>query len=243
LPQTFPQYLRSHPVRADKDRRVIYVQPLGDFTASQKRIVDLTSQFLGVYFQLPVKFRDVLPLDLVPQTARRTPENAASEQMLTTYVLDEVLKPRLPKNAVAMIAFTTADLWPGEGWNYLFGQASLVNRVGVWSIHRYGNPDDDERAFQCCLLRTLKTASHETGHMFSMSHCTFYECNMGGSNHLDEADRHPLELCPHCLAKLCHATGAKPAKRFQQLIEFYKSQGLETEREFCERSLDMLRKK
>ena len=142
-----------------------------------------------------------------------------------------------------MIAFTAADLWPGEGWNYVFGQASLGDRVGVWSIHRYGDPGRGDEAFRRCLLRTLKTATHETGHMFSMAHCTLYECNMCGSNHLPEADRHPLELCPHCLAKLCYATGAKPAKRFQELIEFYKAHGLKAEQEFCEKSLDALRKK
>jgi archaemetzincin len=243
LGQTFQQYVHCHPVRADKAHRVIYIQPLGEFNPSEKRIVDLTAEFMEAYFQLSVKIREGLSLDLVPQTARRTLGASRSEQILTTYVLNEVLKPRLPKNAVAMIAFTAADLWPGEGWNYVFGQASLGDRVGVWSIHRYGDPGADDEAFQRCLLRTLKTASHETGHMFSMTHCTFYECNMCGSNHLAEADRRPLELCPHCLAKLCYATEAKPAKRFQQLIEFYKAQGLRTEREFCEKSLDALRKK
>lgn len=83
----------------------------------------------------------------------------------------------------------------------------------------------------------LKVATHETGHMFSLAHCTRYKCNMCGSNHLAEADRMPLEMCPHCLAKLCYATGANPAKRFQELIEFYKANGLKAEQEFCEKSL------
>ena len=26
---------------------------------------------------------------------------------------------------VAVLALTTSDLWPGEGWNFVFGQASL----------------------------------------------------------------------------------------------------------------------
>ena len=158
-------------------------------------------------------------------------------------MLDEVLKPRLPKNAVALIAFTNADLWPGEGWNYVFGQASLGDRVGVWSINRYGNPASDDEAFRRCLLRTLKTATHETGHMFSMAHCTLYQCNMCGSNHLPEADRRPLELCPHCLAKLCYATGADPLKRFQGLIAFFKAHGLKAEQEFCEKSLAAMKEK
>ncbi len=236
LSQTYRQYTASRPIRANRERRVIYVQPLGDFTPAEKKIVDQATEFLGIYFQLPVKSREALPLDVIPQSARRQPGGERAEQVLSTYVLDEVLKPRLPKNAVALIAFTNADLWPGEGWNYVFGQASLADRVGVWSIHRYGDPGGGDAAFRLCLLRTLKTASHETGHMFSLPHCTFYECDMCGSNHLAEADRRPLEVCPSCLAKLCYATGADPVKRFHGLITFYKAHGLKAEQEFCEKS-------
>jgi archaemetzincin len=236
LGQTYWQYSHSHPVRAD-ERRIIYVQPLGEMNPTQKKIVDLAAEFLGVYYQLPVKVRENVPLTAVPKNARRKKNNSPDEQILTTYLREKVLQPRLPKDAVALIAFTTNDLWPGEGWNYVFGEASLSERVGIWSIHRYGDSDADSDAFRLCLLRTLKTATHETGHMFSMSHCTLYECNMCGSNHMGEADRHPLELCPHCLAKLCYATGAEPAKRFEQLIKFYKANDLKAEREFCERSL------
>ena len=48
----------------------------------------------------------------------------------------------------------------------------------------------------------LITATHETGHMFSMLHCTAYECCMCGSNHREESDRRPVYLCPECTA--CH---------------------------------------
>jgi archaemetzincin len=241
--QTFRQYLHNQPVKVDNKRRVIYVQPLGEFNVAQKKIVDETAELMGVYFQLPVKIREALSLDLVPQSARRKSGMLGSQQILTTYVLAEVLKPRLPKDAVVFIALTTADLWPGEGWNYVFGQASLSDRVGIWSINRYGNPERSDEAYRLCLLRTLKTATHETGHMFTMAHCTLYECNMCGSNHLDESDRHPLEVCPHCLAKLCYATDADPAARFEKLTEFYKAHGLAAEQAFCEKSLAVLEKK
>ncbi|MCD4728023.1 MAG: archaemetzincin [Pirellulales bacterium] len=241
--QTFRQYVRNKPIKADRRRRVIYVQPLGEFTPAEKKIVAISAEFMGAYFQLPVKIREGLPLDAVPKSARRKPGKFRSEQFLTTHVLYEILKPRLPRDAVTFIGFTAADLWPGKGWNYVFGQASLGDRVGVWSINRFGNADRDKESFRRCLLRTLKTATHETAHMFSMAHCTLYECNMGGCNHLGEADRRPLWLCPHCLAKLCYATGADPAKRFESLVKFYKVSGLKAEREFCEKSLDLLRNK
>jgi archaemetzincin len=240
--QAYEPYLRSRPVRANATRSVIYVQPLGDFSPSQRKIIEQASEFLGLYYQLPVRIRRPASLEMIPKSARRK-LGGRSEQILSTYVLDRLLRPRLPKDAVALIAFTAADLWPGEGWNYVFGQASLADRVGVWSIHRFGDPAAGDEAFRLCLLRTLKTATHETGHMFSMPHCTFYECNLCGSNHLAEGDRRPLELCPVCLAKLCYATGADPAKRFQALIEFHKKHGLKAEQDFCEKSLAALNEK
>ena len=79
--------------------------------------------------------------------------------------------------------------------------------------------------------------------MFSMQHCTFYECNMCGSNNRDEADHQPLWLCPICLAKLCHATGADPIKRYKALAEFSKREGLKLQHDFYEKSLAVLEEK
>jgi archaemetzincin len=148
-----------------------------------------------------------------------------------------VLTPRLPRDAAATICFTACDLWPGPGWNFVFGQASLEGRVGVWSIARFGDPDESEESFRLVLLRTLKLATHEAGHMFSLAHCTAYACDMNGSNSLDESDRHPLALCPECLAKICWATRADPAERYRKLIEFCKREGLKAEAERYEKLL------
>lgn len=241
--QTYSEYVRGRPIKPTEKRGVIYVQPLGDFSRTQRKIIDLTAQFMGAYFELPVKVRPGTPLKVIPQKARRTHPVWGDKQILSTYVLDEVLRPRLPEDAAVYIAFTPSDLWPGEGWNFVFGQASLRQRVGVWSIYRNGDPDGSEAAFRLCLLRTIKTATHETGHMFSMMHCTLFECNMCGSNHRAESDRRPLALCPHCLAKLCHATGADPAGRFQKLIELCKKSGLRSSRESYQKSLAAIRAK
>ena len=241
--QTYRQYVGGRPVKPDGRRRVIYVQPLGDFDRTQRKIINLTAEFMGVYFDLPVKISNELPLSVIPGKARRTHPTWGDKQILSTYVLHEVLQPNLPKDACVLIAFTTSDLWPGEDWNFVFGQASLRQRVGVWSIYRNGDPRQDARAFRICLRRTIKTATHETGHMFSMMHCTLYECNMCGSNHRGESDRRPLALCPHCLAKLCYATGADPQKRFEKLTAFCKANGLKAEQEFYEKLLQTLRAK
>jgi archaemetzincin len=112
--------------------------------------------------------------------------------------------------------------------------------VGVWSIYRNGDPDAGREGFRLCLLRTLKTAAHELGHMFSIPHCTLYECGMCGSNSREEADRRPLWLCPECMAKVCWATEADPVERYKKLSEFAREQGLKAEQEFYEQSIKTL---
>jgi archaemetzincin len=235
--QTFAQYRRSSPVTARGKRKVIYIQPIGEFTAPQRRIVGLTADFMGRYFGLQTRtLPDIEVGEDWPAHAVRKHPSWGDEQLLTTHILDRVLEPALPDDAATLLGFTAWDLWPGRGWNFVFGQASLRERVGVWSIYRNGDPAGDDGERRLCLLRTIKTATHETGHMFSMQHCTAYDCNMCGSNHREEADRRTLALCPECLAKLVLATGVDPIARFASLAAFARAHGLDDEAAFYERS-------
>jgi archaemetzincin len=238
--QTFAQYLQSHPVLPREERRIIFIQPLGDFTATQRRIVSLSGDFLERFFNLTVKIQPDISLTVIPGNARRVHPYWGMSQVLSTYVLDAVLIPRLSADAAAYLAFTASDLWPGQGWNFVFGQASTRQRVGVWSIFRNGDPDKSEADFRLCLLRTLKTAVHETAHMFSLLHCTLYQCVMCGSNHREESDRRPVLLCPECLAKLCWATQADPVERYRRLADFFENHGFDSEARFCRQSLRLL---
>jgi archaemetzincin len=76
--------------------------------------------------------------------------------------------------------------------------------------------------------------------MFSIQHCTAYECNMCGSNHRAESDRHPLYLCPECHAKVCWATNAEPVARLRRLAEFCRQHGLEQERAYFVSATDRM---
>ena len=238
--QTFAEYLGCRPVTPRGRRSVLYVQALGPLTATQRKIVGLTREYLACYFGVTCREGADLPDALVPASARRTHPAWGDKQILSTYVLDKVLKPRLPPDAAACIALTASDLWPGEGWNFVFGQASLQDRVGVWSLYRFGDPNVSDEAFRLCLRRTLQTASHETGHMFSILHCTAWQCNMCGSNSLPESDRRPTWLCPQCTAKVCWAAGYDPGRRFRDLADFCRKAGLNDEVEFYRKSLEAI---
>ncbi len=224
--QTFAQYLDANPTRPTGTRNALYVQPIGAFNTLERKVLQLTADFMSRYFCLPVKVARDLPLSAIPARARRTHPSWGDHQILSTYVLNNVLKPRLPADAVSYLALTTSDLWPGGGWNFVFGQASLRDRVGVWSVYRNGEPQKSPTHFRQYLLRTLKTAAHETGHMFSVWHCTKYECNMCGSNSRPESDRRPLALCPECVAKVTWVAKCDPTRRFSRLLDFSKQHGL-----------------
>jgi len=241
--QSFDEYVAGDPVIPDPEggRRVIYVQPLGDLDETERRVVTLASDYLERFFGLTVQIEEGLGLDVVPERARRVHPDWGVPQISSSFVLDHVLRPRLPGDAASYISFTASDLWPGDGYNFVFGQASLRDRVGVWSMYRTGDPRQGEAAFRRVLWRTLKTAVHESAHMFSVEHCTAHECVMNGSNSLEESDARPMWLCPECMAKIAWATSQDPVTRYQRLLEFTSAQGLSRETAHFERAIDLLR--
>jgi archaemetzincin len=224
--QTFTEYLIARPGRRSAERTKLYLQPIGDFTDEENAVLKILREFMGLYFGMEVVMRDRISLNVIPKSATRDSQIPRVKQILSTYILDKVLLPRRPKDAVAVLAITASDLWPGEGWNFVFGQASLEERVGVWSTRRFGDPVKEPATY---LRRVLQVAVHETGHMFGIKHCTAYQCCMNGSNSLDESDRTPLVYCCECDPKLWWSCNLKPAARAKALAEFSKRHSLETE--------------
>lgn len=233
--QTFEQYINSNPTLPTPERKIIYVQPIGKFNNKQLKVVRLTAEYMQNFFCLPVKllpekeFQEPLSLKNY-----RINQFTKKKQIRTGYILEEILQPNLPKDAAALIAFTNEDLFPDKNLNYVFGQASLENRVGVWSLSRL----DDYADFELFLTRTLKVAVHETGHMFSFAHCTKYECVMSGTNHLGELYERPIDACPECMAKICWMSGYEPRKRYGNLAEFCRTHNLKKDSdEFSRKSI------
>ena len=71
--QTYAQYLRGQPVRVDKQRRVIYVQPLGEFDSAQRKVLNRTAEFGDL---LPVAGEGPRRL-VVGRDSRRSPPRAS----------------------------------------------------------------------------------------------------------------------------------------------------------------------
>jgi archaemetzincin len=235
--QSFDEYLASGPTAPVGGRRSLVVQPLGAIDETRTRILGLVGEALTAHFGLPARLEE--PLEIAPpRDARRRVERTT--QLLSGWVLHSVLKPRLPTDAAALLGFTTEDLWPGSGWNFVFGEASLQDRVGVWSLHRYGDPTIDPGAFKETLRRAVKVALHETGHMFSLEHCTRYRCVQAGINSLEEEDRAPMWLCPDCLAKISWVTSTDPRSHLRAMADFCRRAELRLEVAHYEKDLAAL---
>ncbi|MEO8573549.1 MAG: archaemetzincin [Pyrinomonadaceae bacterium] len=221
--ETFEEYVDSGPTLPTPERKTLYIQPVGKFSAKQLRVIQQTADYLRAFYDLPVVLRDQRSVDAPKEMVRvQYPDN---RQILTSYFLDDLLPKILPNDAAALLCFTNYDLYPSDTWNYVFGQASFQKRVGVWSLWRLEKENGKPARPDLFLDRTLKVAMHETGHMFSMRHCTKYECVMSGTNHLDETDRRPLDTCPECTMKIAWAMNYSPAERYKNLAEFWRKQG------------------
>lgn len=235
--QTFAEYLDALPVRKSDKLHTIYLCLVGDFNDTQQRVLDLTRDYLSVFFDCPVKVRRQIALASIPARASRTHPSWGDPQVLTSSILQEILEPERPADALVYLALTASDLWPGRGWNFVFGEANLRERTGVWSIYRNGDPSKD---FKLCLRRTLSTASHETGHILGIAHCTAYLCLMNGSNHQEEKDRRPLRLCPVCLRKLCWNLQVEPRPYLKKLEDFCRKARLDAESGWYEKAVLVL---
>lgn len=221
--QTFEQYFRSKHIVPTKEANIIYIRPIGNFNSLQKRQIQLTNEYLEIYFQLETKTLAPISNDVVPNSSRRIMDG--HEQLLAGYLLD-VLKEEEPLNRIALMGLSELDLYPKPEWNYVFGLASYHDKVGVSSIYRFKDEKLTSENFNLCLSRLLKTSSHEIGHMFGLHHCTNANCVMNGTNSLYETDRHSIRLCSVCQRKLNSCIKYDNKKRLTDLEKYFKKNNL-----------------
>jgi archaemetzincin len=226
--QSFAAFVRSGPNRPDARRSTLYLLPLGDLSGSAGPPPEQIRAYAEAYFAMPARLLPAVPLDAVRATSR-VHRSTGRRQLLTTDILS-FLEGRLPEDAFCLAAFTLEDLYPDPSWNFVFGQASLQVRVGVYSFARYdpafyGKPRGPDYRW-LLLRRSLKVMAHAVAHMFGLHHCMYYACGLNGSNHLEEADSRPPALCPVCLRKLWHSVRFDVVKRYEALESFYQAAGL-----------------
>jgi archaemetzincin len=235
--QPVGQFLRRHPNFPDATRRTIYLQPLEQFPADGPALPRLKA-FTEAYFSMPVRILPVTSRGMDKITTRTNPETRQI-QLLTGDIMTS-LRQHLPSDAYCVLGITLRDLYPDPAWNFVFGEASLQDRVGVYSFARYDPRFYGENApdrAKVMLRRSCKVIAHETGHMFGIEHCIYFRCVMDGSNSLAEDDSQPMHLCPVDLRKLYESIRFDPLARYAHLRDFCREAGFDDEAVWIEGQL------
>jgi archaemetzincin len=157
--QTFRQFLELD--NTSVAGQTIAVVPLG-FKADATELLTPTIEYLELFFGLEVQVialeeDDVDFYDSIDSKFKRVHQEWGDKQIHTKYLMD-LLRQYVTDKTAAVLGLTQIDLYPKESFNFVFGQAHLKDKVGVWSTYRLG--EGKQR-----LIRTIQTATHETLHM------------------------------------------------------------------------------
>ncbi len=222
--QTFAEFCARDHARPDGVRRVIYLLPLGIFPAETSPPLEEIRNYAAAFFQMDVKVLAAFTPTDGQFEPRRNPRYG-QRQILAGSVID-FLKEKMPADGYCLLGVTMEDLYPEPAWNYVFGQASIYSRTGIYSFVRYDPAfwrDARGRDYKDVILRrSCRVLAHEVGHMFGLWHCIYYDCVLNGGNNMVESDASPQHLCPICLRKLHYSIGFDPGKRYRELAEFYR---------------------
>ena len=242
-PQSFAAWERADPNRPDDRRRVLYLWPLGDLPADRTPPLDDLAAVVHAFFQLEVRVLPPAAIADLGATERVNP-HTRTRQLLAPDVL-RWMTLHVPTDAYAVMAVTMIDLYPDPTWNFVYGQATFTQRVGVQSFARYdpaffgeARPADWRRTLA---RRSAQVLVHEIAHMFGIAHCTYWDCVAAGANHQAEFDAHPLHLCPVDLRKLWSAVGFDVAAREDALAAVWTRLSLEDEAAWSSRRAARIR--
>jgi archaemetzincin len=240
--QSFEAYRDSNANKPDATRHTLYLLPIGEFDEESSPSLKDVRAYAAAFFQMEVKLLPAhLPHDL--EFEPRTNKNGGQRQLLTRSIRT-FLKSQLPPDAYCLLGITMTDLYPAPSWNFVFGEATLAERVGVYSFARYDPAFSHEprgKDYRSLILqRSCKVLAHETAHMFGLQHCIYYDCVVNGSNGMSETDSEPQHLCPVCLRKLHHTAGFDAVKRYEDLARFYRHQKWFEDYDWVQRQLEKI---
>ena len=236
--QTFEQYEDLDPLQVTNSQNTIYIQPIGKFNEKEEKILNLTVEYLELFYCVKTKKLNPISDNLIPKDKRRI-DDYGNEQLDASYIIDSIMPKVKPDDALVVMGLTTKDLYPKPSWNFVFGLATYSKGVGVTSFYRYEPNRED---YRLCLRRTIRTSAHEIGHMFKMKHCIYARCVMNGVNSLSEDDSKPNTLCSVCLKKMKLNFNFDLKTRFENLLKFYGNHDLLHDYDIIEQQYNTLKK-
>lgn len=171
-------------------REQLYIVPFG-----------LIQKEVSVFLQCELTRR--LGFDVKIHEAEPVPHYAFNQkrnQYHSTKILEMLKRQRIKEERI--LGIIDCDLCVPE-LNFVFGEADIGSNVCIISLVRlrqeyYGLSKNDD----LFLLRTLKEAIHEIGHIYLLGHCTDPKCIMHFSNSLRDTDIKGPDFCDRCKLKL-----------------------------------------
>ncbi|MEZ0230890.1 MAG: archaemetzincin [Planctomycetota bacterium] len=215
--QTLEEYVKGCANRRREGREAIVLRPLGPLSPRARAALDPVRRFTEAYFASPVRLLDEAPL---PDAAYSKERGQHDVTPLLVHLKSEVKEDELIRAGIADRDLSWTALVP----NFVFGGASIDQRVGVYSLARFAAGDPSEKLYR---TRAFKLLAHELGHVLSLAHCIYYRCVMNGVNSLVESDAAPLRPCPVCFEKLRWNLGLDPDARARALAKFYADEQLD----------------
>lgn len=200
--------------------------------------MEIIQEYARIFFCMEVEIGEEIDTSIFK--LRQTDE---LPQLKTGDVFKHLKQYKRP-DQFCILGVTMKDLYPYENFNFCYGEAQILNKLGLFSFCRhvprwwnFSSYDDIELysfAGVYCkkfLKRSLETVAHEIGHLFGITHCVYFECMMNGVNHDEERDRSPGVLCPICQRKLAAGVNKElncydPIERCMNLIDFFEKHGL-----------------
>ena len=101
-------------------------------------------------------------------------------------------------DTLRLVGVTPVDLYVPI-LKFVFGLAQIEGKCAIISLHRlypqfYGQPSNPD----LLSARVEKTALHELGHTFGLTHCQDRQCVMYSSTRIEDTDFKQSEFCPTC---------------------------------------------
>ncbi|KAG2460515.1 AMZ2 protein, partial [Polypterus senegalus] len=123
----------------NKGRNTVYILTIGSFGTSEdstRLYVEWLQEYCeAFYYGLAVRLLEPVSVSETA-CAFRINENTCNLQIHAGSLL-HYLKKRKPKDAFCIVGITMIDLYPEDSWNFVFGQASLTEGMGIFSFARY----------------------------------------------------------------------------------------------------------
>ena len=178
--QSFASFQRrSFAVKPHAYFTTLYMVPFGDFPPAHAPSLTHLADFAAAFFGFPVRVTKRVPLRKVSDGRRVGMEG--QDQLLIEDLYTHLRGRKNPRDCFASIGVTMTDLYPGEEWNFVFGQANLTDGIGAYSFARFGGGDGvfmgegraeplpiSEEERRLLLRRSCKVLCHETGHMLGL---------------------------------------------------------------------------